>query len=88
MVGHEAIRENFHAVSFGIVLQPRQVGAAIFIGKEHVVPTIAPLSDMVGHVGTDSSSKAGHMYILTGSAVRKKGSVPFVAPFVAFVCGH
>ena len=73
MVGHEAIRENMHLVFLGVVLQPSQIGVAIVIGKEHLLATIAPLGDVMGHAGADGSGETGHAQNLTRRTARNKG---------------
>ena len=68
MVGHQAVAEDGHAVLAAIGLEPGEIGAAVVVGKEDVLPAVAALGDVVRYPGKDGARQSGHAGMLAESA--------------------
>ena len=47
MVGHQAVRQDLDVVNAAPVPHQFQVALVIFIAKEHLLPAISPLCDVM-----------------------------------------
>jgi hypothetical protein len=64
MVCHEAIRQGFQPVLGGILQQELKIALSIAIFEKHIVPSIAPLSDVMRNSRNDNSRNTRHGAIL------------------------
>lgn len=62
VITHQAVGEDRHIVLIAVVLEPRQIGFPIVIGKEDVFTPIAALGDVVRYAGKDGSGETGHTH--------------------------
>lgn len=60
VIGHQAIAGNRDAMFSGILPQPREIGLAVRVIKEHVLAPVPALGDVVRHLGKNRTGNAGH----------------------------
>ena len=60
MIGHQAVRQHFDAFPIRVFTEQIQVPKRVARVKEHLLPMVAALRDVVGHGREDNAGAARH----------------------------
>jgi len=60
VVCHQAVAQYFKPAPDSLVLQHLQVGNAVRVSQEYVLPIVATLGDVMGQAGDDDAGDSGH----------------------------
>ena len=67
VIGHEAIAQNLNRVMFGILLQQAEIYLPVNVGEKYVATLVAALSNVMGTMGDDDSTKSRHGWLVWAS---------------------
>jgi hypothetical protein len=86
MVGHQHVGVDQAAALVGILLQPVEIDAVVFIAHEAALAVVAPLDEVQRDTGKNDARTAGHLHRLRGTlplkSTRKLWSVPYIPTYI------
>src|SRR4051794_7568137 len=60
VIGHQAIRKNRDAMPKALAGEDSEIGSAVVIDEENILPIVASLGDVMNQAGDDDASDARH----------------------------
>jgi hypothetical protein len=82
MVCHQAPSENAELVTLRLNMQKLKIERTILVGKEHILPVVTALGNVVWRSGKNESRSPRHVlqWEVTTPVLKENASVPF-CPF-------